>query len=151
MKITQFNEKQVQGISIRTKNTNEMNPSTAKIRKLHQHFDESVSIDYKAGARVYGVYYNYESDANGEFSVLSGADSVASSAIELETITLTSGKYMVFEGKGEMPQAIINAWGEIWTYFSDENISNSSHQRAYTTDFEYYLSENEFEIYISVK
>ena len=50
-----------------------------------------------------------------------------------------------------MPQAIIKTWGEIWAHFSEDNDSNPNHQRAYTTDFEYYSAENEFEIYIAIK
>jgi len=44
-------------------------------------------------------------------------------------------------------QAIIETWGEIWEYFSNEN---SQYKRAYKTDFEYYKDQNEIEIYISV-
>ena len=151
MKIVQFEEKQVHGISIRTKNANEMNPSTAKIGKLYQDFDENISVDYKGGARVYGVYHQYESDANGEFSVLAGTDVISPSKVELETVTLPSGKYLVFDGKGEMPQAIIDTWGEVWSYFSEENATNTAHERNYSTDFESYISADEFKIYISVK
>jgi len=118
MKIVQFNNKKISGISIRTTNANEMNPETAKIGALYQQFDKNVSVDYKNGARVYGVYFNYESDASGEFSVLSGADQVETSNISLEEITLPDGKYLVFEATGEMPHAVIETWGKIWAYFS---------------------------------
>jgi len=151
MKIIQFEKKEITGISIRTTNSNEMSPETAKIRKLHQRFDNNIVVDYKSGARVYGVYFDYESDATGEFSVLSGTDGISSTHIEVEKLTLLSGKYLVFEGNGEMPQAVIDTWMEIWTYFSEENASNAEYQRAYTTDFEYYKNQNDFEIFISIK
>ena len=147
MNIVILEENHVKGISIRTTNADEMNPETAKIGKLHQSFDKNVTVDYKNGARVYGVYYDYESDANGRFSVLAGADKIETSNVKLEEITLPSGKYMVFNGKGEMPQAVIDAWGEIWTYFSNEE---SAEKRAYTTDFEHYISESEVNIYIAI-
>ena len=83
-------------------------------------------MDYQSGARSYGVYYDYEFGASGKFSVLSGADKATSSNVKLEKITLASGKYLVFEGKGEMPQAVIDTWIEIWAYFSEENTSNHS-------------------------
>lgn len=123
-----------------------MSPATAKIGAVHQHFDEVVRVDYIGGSRAYGVYFDYESDASGEFSVMSGVDSYESSTEKLEEVTLPAGKYLVFEGGGEMPQAVINTWQEIWTYFSNEE----GEKRAYGVDYEFYKNQNEFEIYISI-
>jgi len=147
MKIIDTKEKTINGISIRTTNNNEMSPETAKIGALHQHFDETVSVDYKGGSRVYGVYFDYESDASGEFSVLAGTDKVDSTKDKLEQITLPAGKYLVFSGKGEMPKAVIDTWGDIWTYFS----ADAEYQRAYTFDYEFYKSQDEVDVFIAVK
>ena len=147
MEIVKFAGKTIKGISTRTTNANEMTPETAKIGALHQKFDANVEVNYKDGARVYGVYYDYESDASGEFSVLAGADDIASSKIALQEINLPAGDYLVFSGKGEMPQAVIDTWMQVWDYFSEGN--QSKYQRAYTTDFEYYKNEDEVAIYIS--
>lgn len=149
MKIIQLDEKQITGISIRTTNAREMNPETSKIGALHRQFDEKVPVDYKSGARVYGVYYNYESDYSGEFSVLAGTDQIDKTLIDnLESISVASGTYMVFEAKGEVPQIVIETWSKIWNYFSKED---AQYQRAYTTDYEFYKNQNEIEIYIAVK
>lgn len=149
MKFLQINEKLINGISIRTTNANEFNPETAKIGGLYQDFDKKVPVDYKNGARVYGVYYNYESDHSGQFSVMAGTDKLSESSKEpLEQVSLTKGDYLVFEAKGEVPQVVIETWGEIWDYFSN---TDAEYQRAYTTDFEYYKSQDEIEIHISVK
>ena len=148
MKIVQIDEKQINGISIRTTNENEMNPEKARIGSLWQTFDNKVPVDYKKGKRVYGIYYNYESDANGEFSVLAGTDQIDASVEELEKINIIAGKYLVFEAKGEMPQVVIDTWGKIWEYFSNEK---AEYQRTYTTDFEYYKNQNEIEVCIAVK
>ena len=149
MKIVQLDEKQIKGISIRTTNANEMNPETSKIGALHQQFDEKVPINYKNGARVYGVYYNYESDYSGEFSVLAGSDQIDKTLTNnLENVSIPSGTYMAFEAKGEVPQVVIETWSKIWDYFSQED---AQYQRAYTTDFEFYKNWNEVEIYIAVK
>ena len=147
--IVQVDEKTITGISVRTTNANETNPETSQIGALYQRFDETVPVDYKNGARVYGVYYNYESDASGEFSVLAGSDQINESVVStLEQVTIPGGKYMVFEAAGEMPQVVIDTWSKIWDYFSTENVP---YQRAYTTDFEFYKNQNEIEIYIAVK
>ena len=142
-------EKQIKGISVRTTNRNELNPTSARIGSLYQRFDAEVPVDYKSGARVYGVYYDYESDASGEYSVLAGSDQIDESVeSRLEQVTIARGSYVVFNAKGEVPKAIIDTWIKIWDYFKDKD---APYQRAYTTDFEFYISQNEIDIYIAVK
>lgn len=149
MEIVQLNEKQIHGLSVRTSNAKEMNPQTASIGSVHQKFDATVVVDYQSGARVYGVYYNYESDYNGEYSMMAGADKVDKKyADKLETVVLAAGKYMVFKAQGEVPQVVIETWQKIWAYFSNKG---APHLRSYTTDFEYYKNQNEIEIYIALK
>ncbi|MFL0800962.1 MAG: GyrI-like domain-containing protein [Agarilytica sp.] len=148
MDIVNYKEKIIFGISARTHNENEMNPQTAKIGTLVKRFDANVTVNYQSGARVYNVYSNYESDASGEYSILVGSDSPESSAIELEQSVILEGKYMVFKRSGEVPQIVIDTWMKIWTYFSDDN---AEHKRTYTTDFEFYKSQNEIEIYIAIE
>lgn len=151
MRLEEIEEKTIYGMTTRTKNMDEMNPQTSKIGPLWQKFDSSVDVDYKGGERVYGVYYNYESDANGAFDVLAGYENHHE---KLEHITINKGKYLVFhkaysENNDQMRmQTIIETWGRIWEYFSDKN---SQHKRAYKTDFEYYKNQNEIEIYISIQ
>lgn len=148
MDIVQIEEKIIRGLSVRTKNSDEMSPETAKIGQLYQKFDQDITINYKEGARVYGVYYDYESDETGEFAVLAGSDRAESDKVCLEQVKIPAGKYMVFYGRGEMPQVVIDIWGKIWDYFSRVD---SSHKRAFTTDFEYYKNPNEIEIHIAVR
>ncbi len=93
------------------------------------------------------MYANYESDAHGEFDILVGAEEVDKSEGR-ESIDLEEGTYLCFVAKGELPQAVIETWCEIWNYFADVNCAE---KRAYKTDFELYLSQNEAEIYIGVK
>ena len=145
MKIITLDKKIIHGISTRTTNANEMNPKTGKIGALWQEFDKQVSVDYQSGERVYGVYYDYESDDNGEFSVLAGYDGKDEN---LEEVMIVSGKYLRFVASGEMPQVVIKTWGKIWAYFSDENLE---FKRSYQTDFEYYKNGNDIEIFISIR
>ncbi len=147
MKPVKVDSKTLYGLSVRTRNADEMNLETAKIGNLWQRFYEQVTPEMKAGAKIYGVYYNYESDAGGEFSVLAGADQLLDTQHDLEKITIEGGEYLMFEGHGEMPQTVINTWTEIWGYFAE----NTEHKRAYTTDFEEYKSEDEVAIYIAIK
>jgi len=149
MDLVEVEEKRIRGCSIRTTNANEMNPSTGKIGPLWQEFYDKVEVDYKNGNRVYGVYFDYESDVTGEFSALAGTDQLdVSSHTKLETITIQSGKYLVFKASGDVPKIVIDTWGIVWEYFSKEG---GEYERLYTTDFEYYANQSEIEIYIAVK
>lgn len=148
MSVIHINEKTIFGLNARTNNQNEMNPKTGKIAPLVQRFDESVSVNYRAGARVYSVYYDYESDASGDYSVLIGADAVASSSLALSEVKIQAGNYLVFSAQGQVPQIVFETWGKIWNYFSSEGCV---HTRAYVTDFEFYKSQDEIEIHIGIK
>ena len=149
MEPVEVKEKKIYGLSARTRNADEMNPSTARIGRLWQEFDKTVEVDYRSGNRVYAVYSNYESDMNGEYSILAGTDQPnAKSARALETKVIPAGKYIVFRAKGEVPAVVFEAWGKVWEYFSGKN---AKYERSYVTDFEYYVNQSEIEIYIAVK
>jgi len=143
-KITQ-KSKTIYGLKVRTKNENEMNPQTAKIGQMWGEYFSSIAPTLAQGTERYGVYTNYESDAFGEFDVSAGS-TVENAA--LEKVTLEAGNYLCFKADGELPQAVIDTWGTIWAYFSDENCKE---KRTYKTDYELYLSESEAEIYIGVE
>lgn len=139
----------VTGLSVRTTNNKEMDPSTAKIGKLWEEFYKNCSSLLNNNSKVYGLYTNYESDATGEFDVIACSDTLSKEQLEnSEEFHILSGKYLKFSGSGEMPQVVISLWGQVWEHF---NSSNCPHTRAYTTDFEHYKSENEVEILIAVK
>lgn len=145
MKTVEIKQDQaVYGITIRTNNTDESRSETAQIGKLWGHFYEQIAPKMKEGSKVYGVYSHYESDYNGEFDVSACVDQ---KVIGTKKLVLKSGKYLVFSGKGEMPLAVIEAWKKIWKYFASENIAE---KRLYETDYEYYKSPTEVEIYIGV-
>lgn len=148
MNVAHVSEKNIYGLSARTNNENEMNPATGKIGRLVETFDQNVSVNYRAGDRVYSVYYDYESDASADYSVLVGADKIDSSMVELETVKILAGNYLVFSGSGTVPQVVFETWSRVWGYFANEDCP---HTRAYSTDFEFYKSQNDIEIYIAIK
>lgn len=149
MDIKFVSEKIINGLSIRTDNATEMDPEKGKIGGLWQTFDNTVPVDYQHGERVYGVYVDYESDHTGKFTVIAGFDGKSfPEAANLQAVTIPEAKYLVFTHKGEMPQIAIDAWTEIWHYFSNEE---SEYQRCYSTDFEYYPNGNEIQVHIAIK
>ncbi len=149
MEIVHFDEKQVTGICIRTNNANEMQSETSKLDGLWQSFHEKVFDSLKSDATVYSVYFDYESDATGDYSVLVGSDQIDELSVNgAGKVSIQSGNYLEFPAKGDMPQVVIETWSKIWEYFSDEG---SEHQRAFTTDFELYKGPDEIEIYIAIQ
>lgn len=145
--------KKITGISVRTINSDEMNPETAKVPALWERFykeDLARKIPHQVpGSPVYGVYSAYESDITGAYDLTAGVEVEAGvdTPEGLTGVIIENGDYLVFDAKGSMPQIVVYTWGRIWNYFSPEN---KSHKRAYTTDFEIYRNENELAIYIAV-
>ena len=126
-----------------------MNPNTGKIATLWQRFDSAVPVDYKNGERVYSVYSDYESDYTGDFNVLAGFDGASFPAeANLQKVAIPAAKYLVFKRKGDMPQIAMDAWTDVWSYFSQEA---PEHQRLYTTDFEFYPYGDEIEVHIAIE
>ncbi|GLS26276.1 GyrI-like domain-containing protein [Marinibactrum halimedae] len=149
MEVKRVSEKVIHGLCTRTDNATEMTPNKGKIPALWQRFDESVPVDYKGGERVYGVYFDYETDHTGEFTVLAGFDGKTLPAdVSLQEVIIPAAKYLVFTHKGEMPQIAIDAWTEVWNYFSE---GHSEYERLYSMDFEYYPSAGEIAVHIAIK
>ena len=149
MHIQNIESFEVAGFNVRTKNSDEMNESTAKIPGLWNRFYTDIAGYLSENANVYGVYSDYESDHTGAFNVLAASDDKSACQVNgSQVLKIEAGKYLVFLGSGEMPQAVIDLWGEVWEYFESAEVK---HIRAYTTDFEHYKSPSEIEIYISVK
>ncbi|MGR3812015.1 GyrI-like domain-containing protein [Jiulongibacter sp. NS-SX5] len=140
------------GISIRTSNQN--GRAAQDIGRLWQRFME-VNIPAKIpslkGENIYAVYTDYTSNHEEEYTTIIG--------MEVETLQqipegligreFKSQKYSHHLAKGEMPDAVVRKWQEIW---SNDNTLN----RAYTADFEVYGPNSkkgvnsEVEIYLSV-
>lgn len=141
---------EVYGLQIRTNNKNEFNPKTAKIMGLWENFHSTTLVSQltEKDPFIYGIYSNYQSDENGEYSVTAGINSnnVSSNDQGLKEVIIQPGHYLVFEARGELPGAIIETWQYIWKYFSD----SSSPKRKFTADFEKYISDTEIDIYIAV-
>jgi len=148
----------VSGLKVRTTNACEMDFSASKIGPLWGEFFHNVAPEMAEGAVAYGVYSDYESDTSGEFTVLAGSPHLSKPA-GLSHVQVASGSYLKFSKQGEMPQAVIELWSEIWQYFvarknsrSDDNSTASvSYTRAFNTDFEKYIDGHIVEIYIGVK
>lgn len=149
VKASQIQGFTVSGLTVRTRNADELKAETAKIGALWgQFFTEDLyeQIPFKQpGSPAFGVYSGYESDATGYFDVSAGVATTAP-APGYASVQVAGGRYQVFEVKGPMPDAIIEAWGRVWAWFAEPNAP----QRAFATDFERYLGPDSAEICIGV-
>lgn len=142
----------VYGISVRTTNNDEFNPSTAKLSALWgQFYTDGLfnKIPNKStDSPVYGVYSDYESNEKGAYQVTAGVavdDGLQGS--EFTEVQVQAGEYLVFENSGELPQAVIDTWMQVWTFFE----ANPEIKRRFATDFELYLSDKDVAIYIGIE
>ena len=133
----------VAGLSVRTQNSDEFNEKTAKLPSLWQQFYTS---ELATNANIFGVYSDYESDANGLYTTTVGVRD-NTERTKLTTVTVQAGNYLVFEGAGPMPSTLVKTWKQVWNYFEIEN----NYQRCFISDFEAYSGSDEVAIYIGVK
>jgi len=133
----------VTGLTVRTQNSDEFNQETATLPNLWQQFYAS---NPTPNTTIFGVYSDYESDANGLYNVTVGTANDNQRA-ELSAVKINSGNYLIFQGKGAMPLTVIETWKHVWRYFAEK----SAHQRCFMTDFEAYSNSDEVAIYIGVK
>lgn len=138
--------KTIKGLQVRTKNTDEMNSETQKIAPLWEKFYEEVMPRLESSTALYGVYFNYESDAFAAYDLLVGSDALEEDE-HFKTVNIEAGRYLVFPVRGELPQSMIDTWERVWAYFDDPSIDE---RRAFETDFELYKTSTEAEIYIGV-
>ncbi|MFM9380381.1 GyrI-like domain-containing protein [Pseudomonas sp. UV AK001] len=140
----------VSGLRVRTTNAAEHKAETAKIGPMWGEFFgrnlAQVIPGKQTESPIYGVYSAYESDASGAFDVTAGV-AVVDPQSGFETIRIESGEYLVFQGQGALPDAVIATWGRIWKHFE----ANPQIQRRYATDFEAYLGPESVAIYIGIR
>ncbi|GAB1263883.1 GyrI-like domain-containing protein [Aurantivibrio infirmus] len=135
------------GIEISTTNELEMNSSDPKIPGLWESFYTKHYGKSLNGNPIYGVYSDYESDVNGQYSVLAGIKAQEANS-SYKVAKVKGGKYLVFRSEGDPSKAVVLAWQKVWEYFSNKN---NEYERAYTSDFEVYEGVNSVSIYIAVK
>lgn len=147
--VVNLEEKKVIGVTARTKNSDADMP--AIIGGLWNSFyQEGIysQITNKQNDKALGIYSDYSSDMNGEYSVtvaceVSNVDVIPTNAVSK---VISAGKYAKFIVHGHMQHAVAAFWGELWQMDLD---------RSYTYDFEEYqdcsMEDAEIHIYISIK
>jgi predicted transcriptional regulator YdeE len=134
MKVRHIEKLMVAGLGVRTNNNNEMNPETAKIGQLWDDYqDKNIlgkTFNKANKSSMYGVYSDYESDVNGDYTVTVAVEVTKPK----NAIIIKDQRYLVFSKEGELPEIVIECWKDVWEYFEKD----SEYERAYTIDFENY-------------
>lgn len=139
--ITHLPAIQLVGITARTNNASEINPSTAKIsptvqKYFHNGLCEKIPHRKNPGT-IFCVYTKYESDFTGNYTYFIGEEvtSFEGTPTDFETLSIPSQSYAKFtNGPARMPDVCIQAWQQIWKMSSSE----MGGERAYVADFEIY-------------
>lgn len=150
-KLVSLSHFSVSGIAARTINSDEFDPTRAKLPALWGEFfanDVAGKMSNKVpDSPVYGVYSAYESDASGHYTVTAGVATSGTVDGEPACVDVVAGRYLVFERRGAMPKAVIDAWIAVWSFFEN----NHEYVRSYVSDFEEYGGPDEVAIHIGVK
>lgn len=135
------------GLKVRTNNASEMS-GQGKIAKLYEEFDAKGlgEMAIQKHLHIYGVYYEYESDEKGLYSVLAGIGPLTTKMPDLTCLAIRKGLYLKFSFKGPLPQTVIDGWQKVWHYFEQPEAPT----RAFDTDYEQYHREG-VDILIGVK
>ena len=145
--------KRIVGLAIRTTNAAEFDPSSAKIPKLWERFGTERWAERLEEVGAFGpttaVYSAYESDVTGSYQLLVGRQVRDSSPVSapLQVVSTSQGSYLAFRCSGPLPQAVMDGWRDVWTYFASANVP----ARAYTSDFELYPDAAPVEIWVAVR
>jgi len=141
------------GISVET--TNQNNQAATDLSKLwNQFYAEAIAdrIQDKESEAIYAVYTDYESDYTGKYTTIIGqrVSTLDNLPVGLVGREIKNEKLFKYVAKGEMPNAVVETWKEIWA-------DDIALYRTYNADFEVYGEKSqqgansEVEIYIGVR
>ncbi|MFU0790456.1 MAG: effector binding domain-containing protein [Virgibacillus proomii] len=128
--------------SIRTNNFND----NQLIKKMEHMWKEASSKLKHHKGNVYGVYYDYESNYKGDYSLGVAINDRDSNVDNRMIMEIPDVKYKIFDVDTTDELGIMKAWSKIW-----ELEESGSLKRAYTYDYEKYDPNGNIEIYIAVR
>lgn len=137
---THINQFILAGLTVRTNNKNEMNPTTGKIGPLVQRYwNDKIAekIQYRTNPGLtYIAYTDYESNEHGDYTFLVGETVLENTPQQdFQIITIPEGIFQKFTtDAGKMPDVIIQTWQHIWGL----NPAELGGSRKYFADFEVY-------------
>lgn len=142
-------------IGISTRTTNKGNQSAQDLGRLWEQFYADhifEKIPNKVSTDILSIYTDYKSDYTDEYTTIIGIPVSTLEEIPRGLIgrVFEADHFRKFVAKGEIPNAVVSTWLDIWKRDKELN-------RKYSYDFEVYgpKSQNgknsEVEIYIAIK
>jgi len=122
---------------VRTNNFNDEH----MIKKIAEMWKNASAVLSNENSNVYGLYYEYESNYQGDYTL-----GVAVEGKDEPAIHIPENTYYEMCGVDRNDEkGSYNTWNEIW-----KKEKNNQLKRAYTYDFEKYDADGRVEIYIAV-
>lgn len=157
---TALPEIKLAGITARTNNADEADPSLAKITPTVQRWFQgnlSATIPHRVNpGRTFCAYTEYESDFRGDYTFFVGEEVNSFDGLPegFKALAVEAQSYAKFTtNPGPMPDIVIDAWHKIWQMTP----TDLGGERRYDADFEVY-DERAFDprnavvdIYIGIK
>jgi predicted transcriptional regulator YdeE len=127
---------------IKSVRTNNFKDETI-MQKISEMWKEASSILRNHEEVKYGLYYDYESDYKGDYTLSVAIESSDNNpGVKIPNTT----KYETYEVDTLDEIGILNAWREIW-----DREEKGELKRAYSYDFEKYYPNGQIEIHIATK
>lgn len=152
--IVELDEKTAAVLTARTNNASpEMGAVIGGLWRKFYSAEIVPKLTNRTNAYALGIYTEYSSDENGDYTAAVGCEITDGSGLpaEMKVIKIPAGKYAVFSITGEMDTngqlaAIQKLWQELWGMDLD---------RAYVCDFEEYRSADpkfaDIHVYVGLK
>jgi predicted transcriptional regulator YdeE len=147
------------GIEVRTNNAREMTGLGAIPGQWEKFYKQGIleKIPGKADSNTYGVYCDYASDRNGDYTLVIGARVRDGAAFPIPAgmvlKKVAKGKYAVVTSeKGPVGKVVSGAWQQIWGMEDKKEIA-----RAYQADYEVYderardPQNSQVDVYVGIK
>jgi predicted transcriptional regulator YdeE len=148
--VTNRDEVIVVGFAVRTMNADELDPVRAKLPPLWQRAGAPGAFAHVAGRvdeRLYAVLTDYESDHHGAYTQIVGCAvrTVPRLPEGMVAVRVPAARVLKVEARGPMPQAIIDAWQQVWKHTE----SGGAPARSFTTDLEVHHPDGA-DLYVAV-
>lgn len=112
-----------------------------KIMGLWQQSNAFIAQAKEQGKSIAAVYYNYESDYKGDYSL-----SICKETKSEEDFDTSKYQWKEYKVDSSDELGVLNAWKKIWSEEEAQII-----QRVYDFDFENYPSAGEISIFIAIQ
>ncbi|WP_336213680.1 GyrI-like domain-containing protein [Nonomuraea sp. LPB2021202275-12-8] len=137
MDVTNRDELVVVGFAVRTTNADELDPDRAKLPVLWQRAGAPGAFAHvpgRADELLYAVLTDYESDHHGAYTQIVGiaVRTVPRLPEGMVAVRVPAARSLKVEARGQMPQAIVDAWQRVWKHTE----SGGTPARSFATDLE---------------